>query len=351
QNITTIGIDTAKLYDEGVDDTKTERINKNGAYVQHQWGITSSVDLKLGMRYEDVKIWVSNWSNGSYHIPGRERYIERNWDHLVPKSFLTWKMNDLASWLRDTSLSAGVSKIWHAPDYHGDYNPQGRPAGAWIEPEHGMGYDLVLDRRLWRDITMKLGYAFYEIEDFIATNSSYADFTPRGSVTYGALNYSDYKINLEEVHRHGVDLDLGGHLTDKLSFYLGYAWQTFNNKGNEPAGETGVDQRAEHRISSGLKYALFEDTKLMLDYYYQSEETTIISEEISEDVWDYREEHIDAYNVFDLGIRHILFKQKYGFKDVSLNLYIKNLLNKKYSNTSGYQATDRFFGASINFKM
>ena len=89
------------------------------------------MDLKVGLRYEDVKIWVSNGSSTSYYIPGRGKYINRDWDQLIPKSFVTWKMDDVASWLRDTSLSIGVSKIWRAPDYHGDYNPQGRPAGAW----------------------------------------------------------------------------------------------------------------------------------------------------------------------------------------------------------------------------
>jgi outer membrane receptor protein involved in Fe transport len=348
---TTIGYDLAKLYDVGIEDTKTERIRKNGAYLQHQWGIIPSVDLKLGLRYEDVKIWVSNGSSTNYYIPGRGKYINRDWDQLIPKSFVTWKMDDVASWLRDTSLSIGVSKIWRAPDYHGDYNPQGRPAGAWLEPEHGIGYDLVLNRRLWRDIAFKINYAYYEIKDFIATNSSYANYTPRGSVTYGALNYSDYKINLEEVYRHGVDVELGGHLTDDLSFYLTYAWQKFYNKGNEPAGETELDQRAEHRVSAGLRYALFEKTTLMLDYYYQSHETMEVSEEVAPDVWDFREVEIEPYNVFDIGIQQTLFKQDGWLKDAIVSLYVKNLFDEEYYDTSGYPATDRTFGISFSIKI
>jgi outer membrane receptor protein involved in Fe transport len=348
---TTIGFDLAKLYDDGIDDTKTERIRKNGGYLQHQWGIIPSVDLKLGVRYEDVKIWVSNYTTSGYHIPGREKYIDRNWNQLIPKSFTTWEMDGLAPWLRDTSLSVGVSKIWRAPDYHGDYNPQGRPAGAWLDPEHGIGYDLVLNRRLCRDIAFKINYAYYEIKDYIATNSSYANFTPRGSVTYGALNYSDYKINLEEVHRHGVDLELGGHLTDDLSFYLTYAWQKFYNQGDEPAGETELDQRAEHRVSAGLRYSLFEKTTLMLDYYYQSHETTEVSEEIAEDVWDFRQVEIDHYNVVDIGIRQTLFKQDGWFKDATVSLYIKNLFDEEYYDTSGFPATDRTYGISFSIKI
>jgi outer membrane receptor protein involved in Fe transport len=348
---TTIGYDLAKLYDDGIDDSKTERIRKNGGYLQHQWGIIPSVDTKLGLRYENVKIWVSNYTTSGYHIPGRGKYIKRNWNQLVPKSFTTWKMDGLAPWLRDTSLSMGVSKIWRAPDYHGDYNPQGRPAGAWLDPEHGIGYDLVLNRRLWRDIACKINYAYYEIKDYIATNSSYANYTPRGKVTYGSLNYSDYKINLDEVHRHGVDLELGGHLTDDLSFYLTYAWQKFYNQGDEPAGETELDQHAEHRVTAGLRYSLFEKTTLMLDYYYQSHETTEISEEIAEDVYDFRQVDNPHYNVVDIGVQQTLFKQDGWFKDAIVSLYIKNLFDEEYYDTSGFPATDRTYGISFSIKM
>jgi hypothetical protein len=59
--------------------------------------------------------------------------VERQWDEWLPKSFLTFELDDLAAVLRDTSLSFGVSRIWRAPDYHGDYNPQGRSAEhGWI---------------------------------------------------------------------------------------------------------------------------------------------------------------------------------------------------------------------------
>lgn len=346
-----IGFDLARLYDDGNVDSKTERIRKKGGFLQHQWGILPSVDLKLGLRYEDVRIWASNVTSTGYHIPGRGTFIKRNWNQVVPKSFTTWKMDGVAPWLRDTSLSVGISKIWRAPDYHGDYNPQGRPAGAWLDPEHGIGYDLVLNRRLWRDIECKINYAYYEIRDYIATNSSYANYTPRGPVTYGALNYSDYKINLDEVHRHGVDIELGGHLTDDLSFYLTYAWQKFYNQGDEPAGETELDQRAEHRVSAGLRYSLFERTTLILDYYYQSHESTEVSEEIAEDVWDFRTVEIDHYNVVDIGVRQTLFKQDGWFKDAIVSLYVKNLFDEEYYDTSGYPATDRTYGISFSIKI
>lgn len=345
---TSLGCDLAQLYDEGVDDDKTERVRKTGAFVQHRWGIIPQVDLTLGLRYEDVNIWVSNWSNGRYHNTAYDKYVEREFDQLIPKTFTTWKMDHLAPWFRDTSLSAGVSRIWRAPDYHGDYNPQGRPAGIFLDDEQGVGYDLIFSRRMWRDITLKAGYAFYEIRDFIATNRTYAQYSGSNA---GALRYSDYKINLEEVHRHAGSLELGGHLTDGLSFYLTWIWQRFFNQGDEPAGETELDQRAEHQVGAGLRYALNPKTTLMLDYTFQSDEVTETSEEISPDVWTFTQVENPAHSVVDIGIRYLCFEQAGRFRDGTLNLYVNNLLDESYYDTTGYPATDRTFGISFSIRI
>lgn len=347
---TILGFDLVQMYDDGigiVGDEKTERINKKGGYIQHQWAIFPSLDLRLGLRYEDVTIWVDNWATDSVHIAGREPKIERNWDELIPKSFITWKMDDLASWTRDTTLSAGISKIWHAPDYHGDYNPQGRPAGAWLEPEHGMGYDLVLTRRLWRDIVLKADYSYYEIKDYIATNSAFDHY---GHSRYGALAYSDYKINLEEMDRHGLELELGGHLTDNLSFYFTWAWQNFDSKGDEPAGQQAQDEQAENRITAGLRYSLFKKTTLMLDYYYQGAEIIEVAEELppDSDNWVFHQIDNPAYSVFDIGVQHTILENQYHVKDLTLSVYVKNLFDEEYYEVRGYPSTDRTFGATLS---
>jgi outer membrane receptor protein involved in Fe transport len=345
QHQTTVGFDLAQLYDDGVNDERTERINKKGYFLQHQWAMLPSVDLRLGARYEDVRIYVTN--TGSNSIPGREEIIERQWDQLVPKSFVTWKLDDTAAWLQDTSVSVGVSKIWRAPDYHGDYNPQGRPAGAWLEPEHGIGYDLVFDRRLWGDISLQLGYSYYQIEDYIASNSTYAEHT---GASAGSHRFDDYKINLEQVDRHGVNLGIGGHLTDNLSFCLTYAWEKFYNKGDEPAGETALHKRAEHRVTAGLTYKLLDYTNLMLDYYYQSTEITEEGVELSNGEWYFSENENAPFNVFDIGVQQVLFKNDRSKTGADLRVYIKNLFDEEYCNASGYPAAGRTYGVAWTIK-
>ena len=345
---TIVGCDLTYMYDNGNtldDDDKNQRINKKSAFLQHRWDLSPSLELTLGLRYEYVKSHISNLSgNGTLWNPAYDSMVGRDWNQLIPKSFLTWKMDALAPWLRDTSLSLGVSRIWRAPDYHGDYNPQGRPAGLFLEPEHGTGYDLVLDRRLWRDIAFKIDFSFYDIKDYITTNSGFAAYSGGGA---GDLRFYDYKINLDEVYRYGIDIELGGHLTDDLSFYLGYSWQDFQNQGDEPAGETELDQRAEHRVSAGLRYQLFPRTTLLLDYYYQSDEVTEVSEEVAPDVWDFRSVEIEAYHTVDFGVEQVLCENQGPLRKAVLNLYVRNLLDEEYYDSSGYPAVDRFFGASL----
>jgi outer membrane receptor for ferrienterochelin and colicin len=354
-HVTTIGFDIAQMYDNGPGEKK-KRMDNRGGYLQHEWTIIPRLNLTAGLRYEDINVWVQNYNSttGVNYITGRENWIERNWDQFVPKSFLTYELDDISEMLRDTSLSLGVSKIWHAPDYHGVYNGQGIPSGAWLEPEHGIAYDFVFTRRLWNDVNLKMGYAFYEIKDFIASNGTYDKYDPRRdnrpNVPYGQ-EYKDYKLNLEKVHRHGVEVELGGHLLENLSFYLAYAYQEFENQGSERAGETNLDQRAKHRVNAGLRFDLFENTLLMLDYSYQSKEVTetVHDGEENPDEWYTTEVQIDPYHMVDFGIEQTLFKDSSMMKDACLKFYVKNLFDEEYQDASGYPATDRTYGVALSF--
>ncbi len=346
-HITTVGIDMAQLYDGDDDD---ERVDKRGAFLQHQWGIISALDLKLGARYEHLELHVSNTterSTGDWAVPNQGAWIVRDWGQIIPKSFLTWKMSTLGETFRDTTLSVGVSKIWHAPDSHGEYNPQGKPAGAWLDPEHGVGYDLIFMRRLFGDVNFKVDYSFYDIKDYIISNKKYAEES----------QYRDYKINLEEVYRHGVETELDGNVMKDLSFYLTYAWQEYENQGDEPAGKDGLDNLPEHRVSAGLRYNLFEKTTLMLDYQYRSKEVTENSDEIEDpvthEVIDYTWFEVEnpSLQLINIGAKQTLYKSKGLLKDAVLSVYVKNLFDEEYFNTRGYPATDRTYGASLSLSI
>ena len=100
-------------------------------------------------------------------------------------------------------------------------------------------------------------------------------------------------------------------------------------------------------MSAGLRYQLFPRTALLLDYYYQSDEVTEISEEIAPDVWDFRSVEIKAYHTVDFGVEQVLCENQGPLQKAVLNLYVRNLFDEEYYDASGYPAVDRFFGASL----
>ncbi len=350
-HVTTVGFDMTQLYN-GEKGHGDERVNKKGTFLQHQWGILPPLDLKLGLRYEDLKIHVSN--NPATQIPDRGKWIVRHWNEFIPKSLLTWKMDSLGESMRDTTLALGVSKIWHAPDNHGDYNPQGTPTGRWLDPEHGIGYDLIFMRRLFGDVDFKIDYSFYDIKDYFISNTKYDQYY---GTFAGNQRYKDYMINLDEVYRHGVELELDGNLMKDLSFYMTYAWQKFDNQGHEPVGKDGLDNMAEHRVTSGLRYKLFERTTLMLDYLFQSKEIIEKSDVIEDPathevlVQTWSEEDNPAHHVFDIGVKQSLYKSNGVLRDASLSFSVKNIFDEEYVNTSGYPASDRKYGVSLSLSM
>ncbi|SMC95696.1 iron complex outermembrane recepter protein [Desulfocicer vacuolatum DSM 3385] len=346
------GYGTTALWSAAHDYEK--RIDILSGFAQHQWQVIPSLTVTAGMRYETVDIRVGNYSSssGAIFITDQPKWIDRSFDGWLPKSWINYELDRWAECLRDSSISLGVSRIWRAPDYHGDYNPQGRPAGAWLDPEHGIGCDLVFSRRVFNDITMKLNYAWYNIKDYIATNKTYSEYTPSktNKVTPG-LEYKDYKINLDRVVRHGIELQFSGHLTDTLSFMAGYAWQRFENKGGEPAGETELDNRAKNRINAGFTWNFLENTSLIVDYEFQDEQVIEQADEVAPDEWAFDSIAVDAYHRVDLAVSQVLFKKWGSMSDGTLKVYAGNVFNETYEDADGYPATDRTFGIGFSVNM
>ncbi|MFK4766276.1 TonB-dependent receptor [Desulfobaculum sp. SPO524] len=349
ENTLTVGVEGSQLLD-GYGRTNWdsayashERVRTLAGFAEHNWDITPRLHLSLGARYESVETWTANVkSSGDKWISYKDDWINRTFDGFTPKSFLTWELDDVDASLRDTSVSVGVSRIWRAPDYHGNMNPQGRPTGAWLDPEHGMGYDLVLQRRLTGDITMKVDFSYYKIYDYMTYNRSFSVLP----------DYKDYQINLDEVEQKGVEIVLGGHLTDELAFTLGYAYIDMDSLGGELAGEQAVDQRAKHRVNAGLSYALTPQTTLIANYQFKDKQTTeIINYDRNTDVVDSHTEDLDAFHLFDFAVEHTLFDEWKGLSDGTVKVYVNNAFDERYQNVDGYPGTERNFGVSFSVSM
>lgn len=345
---TTLAYDLEQLYDG---EEKDKRVEIQGGALQHEWKIISPLTLTLGMRYEHVLVNVSNSV-----ITGKGEWIERKWDGYIPKSILTYDMDDIADFFRDTTVIAAVSRIWHAPDYHGLYNPQGRPTGAWLKPEEGTGYDFIFSRRVFYDLYMKAGYSFMEIRNYFAYNSEFAEYTPSGSnPVEPGQEYKDYMINLHEMHRHGVELDLNGDVFEPLNISASYSYQKYINQGNEPAGEEAASDMAKHKFNAGARYKLLKNLVLIADYSYRAKQVaTYYDEEEDEEgntVYYVEKSAIPSYQLVNLGLSFAFIDHMFGIKNAAFKVFVNNVFDEEYENARGYKMTGRTYGCSLSARI
>jgi iron complex outermembrane receptor protein len=347
---TTVAYDMEQLFDG---DDRDKRVEVHGGALQHEWIIIDPLTLTLGMRYEHVWINVSNASTNP--IAGQGDWIEKNWQGFMPKSALEYDMDNLAEFLRDTSLILAASRIWHAPDSHGLYDPQGKPTGYWLKPETGMGYDLIFSRRLFGDFYMKAGYSFSHIEKYFAYNSTHAEYTPTAYTGDASLYYKDYMLNLDQMHRHGVEVDMNGNVLDCLKVNLSYAFQKYFNRGDEPAGKETASDRPEHKLNAGIRYTIIRNLVVMADYSFQSKQVATTVEEVDDGfggiIYDVQKNPMEAYQLVNLGMAFAFIDHQLGMKNATIKIYVNNVFGEKYENAKGYQMTGRTYGCALSAKI
>lgn len=107
------------------DDHNRLRNHKSG-FIEDVWQITPRLQVRAGLRYENVRLNINNYSEtagwGSrqgYQVTfdSPKKYIEKDWDKFLPKSFITYELDDLWEPLRETSISVGASKVWNVAPY------------------------------------------------------------------------------------------------------------------------------------------------------------------------------------------------------------------------------------------
>ncbi len=365
-----VGFDALDYYvtfEPREDDDNKVRSHKSG-FIEDTWQVTDNFSVRAGLRYEAVDLSINNYSTimgwGSVQgyqvtLDPAQKYIEKSFDSWMPKLFATYKLDNHAACLRDTSVSLGVSRFWNVAPFclvcPGRY--------AVVDPEHGVNYDLIINRRLWKNINLKTDFSYYQIKDYVADNWDFGTYSMyqmkngkkvfTGAGLPAGLEGSDMYINLDEVNRYGAEVEISGNLLDCLSFYVGYMFQEYDYDGDEPAGKELGDV-AKHRVNAGLRYHPFKKTTISLDYKYQDEQ---IAHEVSESPagsgnYVSTDNYMSAYNVFDLGITQLLYNSnnKYGIKDLTISAYISNLFNEKYENSRGYPMTDQSFTFELSFR-
>jgi len=211
----------------------------------------------------------------------------------------------------------------------------------------------VLARRIWKEINLNVDFSHYEIKDYPVSADSSSNYYKQSPWGPG---WGRRKVALEEVHKDGVELEVNGHILDNLKFYLSYAYNEWKYKGSHNGGpeeiaDERLSDRAKHRVNAGLRYNLFENTLLLLDYKYQDKQVREIVDVIDEDAgeWEVREVQIDNYSIFDFAVQQTLFEKWKAFSNGVLKFYVNNLFDEEYQTSRGYPATDRTYSIALSF--
>lgn len=108
-HLLTVGVDVVGLSRA----TSENLVETYAGFIQDRWRITPRLSFTPGLRFEKVRILWSNLRGSGYANPDIPKdSIERNYDDLMPKAFVTYELDDVAGWLRDTSVSLGLSRVW-----------------------------------------------------------------------------------------------------------------------------------------------------------------------------------------------------------------------------------------------
>ncbi|MFH2065360.1 MAG: TonB-dependent receptor [Pseudomonadota bacterium] len=341
-HLITIGTDGAKL---GRTKADQDIVRTFSGFIQDRWRITPQLTFTPGVRVERVRILWSNLRGSGYANPDIPLdYIEKNYDDIMPKAFVSYDMSGLAGFLRDTSVSMGLSRIW-TPRANCEVCTWG--SGVEADPTKGYGMDLIFQRRLWKEITLMIDFSHYEFDNYVIMANSSTDY-------YQNSPWTRRTVGLEDVSKNGVEMELNGNITDKLSMNIGFGyvdWQYDGpDSGIEGMSAGTLGNRAKYRINSGLTYNFTERLQFHMDYKHQDKQERDVVDIIDEDTGEYevRTVKIDSYGIMDVSLSYCFLEKWYRVEKPTIKLFANNALDKDYVNVSGYPATERTYGVSVS---
>ena len=343
-HLVTIGTDGARMEDRDGDGI----VQTVSGFIQDKWYITDRFSLTPGLRYEKIRILWSNESGTGYANPAiPHEYVERNYDDVTPKAFATYELDGVADWLRDTSVSMGLSKVW-TPRATCEVCTWG--SGVELDPTEGYGLDLIFQRRVWKDIIVMLDFSHYEFDNYPVWAPSSTDYFQNSP-------WGRRMVGLDDITKNGVEMEINGSLTEKLSMNISAAYSDYEYNGPkggiEEMSTAALSDRAKYRINSGLTYDFTDRLWFHLDYKHQDKQEREVIEVIDEDTgeFDVRTIKIDSYGVMDVSLSYRFLEKWHRLENPVLKVFINNALDKDYVNVSGYPATERTYGASFSMSL
>ncbi len=197
-----------------------------GAYIDDQWMISDTVEVYLGLRYEDYTgdrqvDQVTGYQNGK---PAGFESITADFD----ESALLPKLGAVFSPVSDLSFHGRFARATRFPDnpafywYYGGYRPEVDPGSEVIRGdltyEDALEYEAGATYTGLPGISVGLNVYHYEVDDYIRWIFGYAP----SRVVY----------NIDEVEIDGLEIDLEGRIYEDFFGFANLTWQESRKTGD-----------------------------------------------------------------------------------------------------------------------
>ncbi len=292
----------------------TRMIAHKAAFLEDVWQVTEKLSLALGLRYDRVDMDVD------VNIAGYDDF-SKEMDAWCPKSRLNYVF-----WPGTTGY-LNVSKAFRIPTGM-EFSYMGVPTGLFIDPETAMEYEGGVIRKLTKDITARLGYYYYDIDNYIMFNRDPYPLLYSGRI-------EEMVFNADHMVVQGVEAELRFSLFQRLDGYLNYTYQDSELGPTRIAEDQLYDdhyQLPRHKATLGLDYAVLDDTILLAGIRYVDKRKTSLNQEI------------DDFATVDLAV-----EQRFLSQQARVKVYVTNLFDTEYEEQYLVPSPDRVFGLNVSF--
>ena len=224
----------------------------HGIYIDDHWTVLNSLDIYMGLRYEDYYgnrtiDQVTGYAKGR---PAGFEPMEAEFDEsaFLPKLGLVFHP------LEGLSLFGRFARATRFPDnpafywYYGGYRPEVDPnSDVQRKPltyEDAMQYEAGICYTGIKNLSVSLSYYNYQIDDYIRWIFGYAP----SRVVY----------NIDQVDIHGIEMDIEGRIWNNFSAYFNFTWQDTEKQGDVLDGGNELSNKLselpEFKFNLGIKY-------------------------------------------------------------------------------------------------
>jgi iron complex outermembrane receptor protein len=223
----------------------TRMIRHQAAFAEDVWQITNRLSLALGLRYDRVDMDVD------IDFAGYDDYT-KDVDAWSPKSRLNYTFRP------GTTGYINVSKAFRVPTGM-EFTWMGAPTGLFIEPETAMEYEGGIIQALGKTSTLRVGYYYYDIDDYIVFNRDPYPLLFSGQI-------EDVVFNADYLILQGVETELRFSIFEQLNGFFNYTYQDSKLGPTKVAEDQLYDdhyQLPRHKATVGIDWAFLKHTHLL----------------------------------------------------------------------------------------